>query len=120
MTEREIKILTDRLIPRPQKIEFRDGNEFLICDNCMVTLKLPRDAENCAALAGKADEEKTPRFTDPLHAIAVIYEILGENERAIETYGRMIACIKDEWGYKDGDAAVLEVEREIARISKEK
>ena len=68
----------------------------------------------------KADEEKTPRFTDPLHAIAVIYEILGENERAIETYGRMIACIKDEWGYKDGDAAVLEVESEIARISKEK
>ncbi len=53
MTEREIKILTDRLIPRPQKIEFRDGNEFLICDSCMVTLKLQRDAGNCAALAGK-------------------------------------------------------------------
>ena len=59
-----------------------------------------------------------PRFTDALHGIAIIYEILGEREKAIETYDRMISCIKDEWGYKDEDAAVIEVEREKKRLMK--
>lgn len=65
-----------------------------------------------------ADEDKKPRYTDPLEGIAVIYEILGEREAAIKTYDRMIACIKDEWGYKDEDAAVLEVERKKKRLEK--
>jgi hypothetical protein len=30
----------------------------------------------------------------------------------------MIACIKDEWGYKDEDAAVVEVERKMKRLQK--
>ena len=30
----------------------------------------------------------------------------------------MIACIKDEWGYKDEDAAVVEVEREKRKLLK--
>lgn len=66
----------------------------------------------------RADEDKKPRFTDALHAISLIYEMLGDYERAIETYDRMVACIKDEWGYKDGDAALLEVEREKSRLQK--
>ena len=57
-----------------------------------------------------------PRFTDALESIAIIYEILGEREKAIEAYDRMIACIKEEWGYKDEDAAVLEVERGKKRL----
>ena len=28
----------------------------------------------------------------------------------------MIACIKEEWGYADSDAAVIEVERERNRL----
>ena len=64
----------------------------------------------------KVEESKKPRFTDPLQGIAIIYEILGERAKALETYDRMIACIKDEWGYKDEDAAVLEVEREKRRL----
>ncbi|MBQ4097193.1 MAG: tetratricopeptide repeat protein, partial [Clostridia bacterium] len=63
-----------------------------------------------------ADEGKKPRYTDPLHGIATIYVIIGEKEKAIETYDRMIACIKDEWGYKDEDAAVVEVEREKRKL----
>ena len=63
-----------------------------------------------------AGENKKPRFTDPLEGIATIYEIRGERERAIEAYDRMIACIKDEWGYKDDDAAVTEVERKRNRL----
>ena len=58
----------------------------------------------------KADENKKPRYTDPLHGIALIYGIMGKTEKAIETYDRMIACIKDEWGYREEDAAVIEVE----------
>ncbi len=64
------------------------------------------------------DEKKKPRFTDALHGIAIIYEILGEREKAVQTYDRMIACIKDEWGYKDEDAAVMEVERKKKRLMK--
>jgi len=66
----------------------------------------------------QADADKLPRYTDALHGMALIHEILGEDKKAIETYDRMIACIKDEWGYTDGDAAVIEVEREKARIMK--
>lgn len=63
-----------------------------------------------------ADEAKKPRYTDALHGIATIYEIVGETQKAIETYDRMIACIKDEWGYKDEDAAVTEVERKKRKL----
>ena len=63
-----------------------------------------------------ADEQQKPRYTDPLHGIATIYEIMGDKQKAIETYDRMIACIKDEWGYKDEDAAVVEVERQKKRL----
>ena len=63
-----------------------------------------------------ADEQQKPRYTDPLHGIATIYEIMGDKARALETYDRMIVCIKDEWGYKDEDAAVVEVERQKKRL----
>lgn len=62
------------------------------------------------------EESKKPRFTDALHGIATIYEIMGDKARAVETYDRMIECIKNEWGYRDGDAAVVEVERKKKRL----
>ena len=65
------------------------------------------------------DGDKRPRYTDALQGIAIIYEILGNKEKAIETYDRMIACIKEEWGYADSDAAVIEVERERNRLLNE-
>ena len=58
-----------------------------------------------------ADQDNKPRYTDALDGLATIYTILGEKAKAIETYDRMIACIRDEWGYKEEDAAVTEVER---------
>ena len=82
-----------------------------------------KKCEYCKAIdyyerSWRADEDKLPRYTDALHAIATIYKILGDVEKAEETYDRMISCIKDEWGYKDGDAAVTEVEREKALLKK--
>ena len=61
-------------------------------------------------LSWAAEQDRKPRYTDALHGIAIIYQIMGEKGKAIATYDRMISCIKDEWGYKDEDAAVIEVE----------
>ncbi len=63
-----------------------------------------------------ADENKKPRYTDALDGIATIYEIIDDKIKAIETYDRMITCIKEEWGYKDEDAAVIEVERKKKKL----
>ncbi len=62
------------------------------------------------------NSDQRPRYTDALQGIAIIYEILGNKEKALETYDRMIRCIKEEWGYADTDAAVTEVERERNRL----
>ena len=63
--------------------------------------------------------DQRPRYTDALHGIATIYEIMGKKDKAIETYERMITSIKEEWGYADSDAAVIEVERERNRLLNE-
>lgn len=65
------------------------------------------------------NNDQRPRYTDALHGIATIYEILGNKEKAIETYDRMIQCIKEEWGYADTDAAVVEVARDRNRLLSE-
>ena len=66
----------------------------------------------------EADQSNKPRYTDALEGIAVIYTIVGERQKAIETYDRMITCIKEEWGYKEDDAAVIEVERKKNNLQK--
>ena len=63
------------------------------------------------------EEDKKPRYTDALEAIAIIYTILGDREKAASTYDRMIDCIKEEWGYSEEDAAVLEVKRKKEQLS---
>ena len=63
--------------------------------------------------------DNRPRYTDALQGIATIYEIIGNKDKAIETYDRMILCIKEEWGYADTDAAVTEIERQRARLIKQ-
>ena len=59
----------------------------------------------------EAEKSQTPRFTDALDGLATIYVIMNNPDKAIETYDRMITCLKSEWGYKDDDAAVIDVER---------
>lgn len=66
------------------------------------------------------EANKKPRFTDALDGIASIYSILNENEKAVKTYDRIIACLKDEWGYKDDDTAIIDAKKkreEIRRAS---
>ena len=106
----------DAIMAEAEK-EFGENNDFLFeCAQYYARKCEYNKAIACYEACWKAEESKKPRFTDPLQGIAIIYEILGEREKALETYNRMIACIKDEWGYKDEDAAVLEVEREKKRL----
>ena len=64
------------------------------------------------------ESNQKPRFTDALDGIATIYVIMNNVDKAIETYDRLIACLKSEWGYKDDDAAVTEVERKKKALRK--
>lgn len=63
-----------------------------------------------------SEEDKKPRYTDALQGIALIYEILGQREKTVETYDRWINCLREEWGFAADDRAVVETEREKARV----
>ncbi len=63
-----------------------------------------------------AEEDRKPRFTDALQSIAIIQEIRGEYAKAADTYDRLIASIKEEWGYAEDDVAVRQTEREKQRV----
>ena len=64
------------------------------------------------------ERDHKPRFTDALDGIATIYVIMNNVDKAIETYDRLIACLKSEWGYKDDDSAVIGVERKKKALRK--
>lgn len=45
--------------------------------------------------------EKKPRYIDALQAIADVYAIMGDYQKAAETYDRIIKCQKEEWHMVD-------------------
>ena len=97
------------------EIQFRDDKGFLFEKAQYYVRKCAYEkAIEYYELSWNSDQR--PRYTDALHGIATIYEILGNKEKAIETYDRMILCIKEEWGYTDTDAAITEVVRERNRL----
>ncbi|MBQ9145041.1 MAG: helix-turn-helix domain-containing protein [Clostridia bacterium] len=57
----------------------------------------------------QVEETCKPRFTDTLQGIAKIYGIMGETQKVIHTYDRIIDVLKEEWGYKEEDIIVKEV-----------
>ena len=71
-------------------------------------------------LSWDLEVSKKPRYTDALEAIAIIYEIQKEYEKAISTYRRLIACLKGEWGYSDDDSIVIQVNQTIQKIENKK
>lgn len=62
-----------------------------------------------------ADANNKPRYTDALEGIATIHEIRGDYAKAAETQGRILALLREEWGFTD-ETAVLETEQEIKRL----
>ena len=62
------------------------------------------------------EENNKPRYTDALCSIALIYQILGDKENAIATYDRILACLRDEWGYSKEDKPYIEIETDKAKL----
>lgn len=47
--------------------------------------------------------DEKPRYYDPLHGIALIYEIQGKYEKAVKTYDRILQNLKEEWKFIEGE-----------------
>ncbi|MBQ2902708.1 MAG: helix-turn-helix domain-containing protein [Agathobacter sp.] len=47
--------------------------------------------------------DEKPRFYDPLHGIALIYEIQGRYADAIKTYDRIVQNLAEEWNFTEGE-----------------
>ena len=65
-----------------------------------------------------AESDKKPRYTDALEGIATVYLIKNDTEKAIQTYDRLIDCLKSEWGCKDDDAVVIDALRKKKALIK--
>lgn len=80
-----------------------------------------RLAKRCAYPEAIALYEKAlalssrPRFTDPVNAIAQLYEIQGQYEKAIEFYQKEIELVREDWNETQGEA-IDELLRNIARL----
>ena len=68
----------------------------------------------------KAEEDKKPRFTDALESIAMIYNILGDKEKCLEAYDRMLKCLKEEWNTSEDDMAYVETLADRNAVAKKK
>lgn len=64
-------------------------------------------------------ESQKPRFTDALQGIAVIYEIIGQYQKAAAVYDRILDNLKNEWGFTE-EAPVQEAEQEKRRLLQKK
>ena len=47
--------------------------------------------------------DEKPRYYDPLHGIALIYEIQGKYEKAVKVYDRILQNLKEEWKFIEGE-----------------
>lgn len=80
-----------------------------------------RLAKRCAYAEAVALYEKAlelaprPRFTDPVNAIAQLYEIQEQYEKAIEFYQKEIELVREDWNETQGEA-IDEPLRNIARL----
>ena len=62
-----------------------------------------------------ANTKRKPRFQDELQGIAEIYEIMGDYVNAANTYDRIIALLRDEWGMTE-ETALKDAQSEKARL----
>ncbi len=67
-------------------------------------------------LSWEKEDGSKPRFTDALEGIATIYVIIGKNEKAIQTYDRIIKCLKEEWDFADDDIRIAEIENKKGQL----
>lgn len=53
-------------------------------------------------------DNKRPRYSDALLGIINIYDIMGEIDKEIDTYDRLLKLYKEEWKMSDDEVTVLE------------
>ena len=70
--------------------------------------------------AWELGENNKPRFTDALESIAMIYNILGDKEKCLEAYDRMLKCLKDEWNMAEDDMEYVETLADRNAVAKRK
>jgi len=59
--------------------------------------------------------QASPKFTDPPEAMAHIYEILGDTEKAVDCYKLQLKMMREEWGIIAGEE-VDQANRSIERL----
>ena len=64
-----------------------------------------------------AEEANKPRYTDALYGIARIYNILGDKDKVLSTYDRILDVLKKEWGFREDDRLITETIREKSKIA---
>lgn len=77
------------------------------------------DYEKAIALyerSWKAEENCKPRYSDTLYGIVKIYDILGEKDKVVATYNRILDNLKNEWNISEEDSLFVKTEREKNRI----
>lgn len=72
-------------------------------------------AIRCYEASYASEENRKPRYTDALLAIAAIHEIRGDCRKAADTQRRILDALKNEWGLTE-ETVVRETEREIDRL----
>ena len=81
----------------------------------LIEKKYPSKRQFCKAyilaVGGIVNDEEIRKMANRISQIT-------KGAKAIQTYDRMIACCKDEWGYRDEDAAIIEIERDKKRLMK--
>jgi len=61
------------------------------------------------------EAQASPKYVDPPGAMAHIYEILGDTEKAVECYKLQLKMMREEWGIIAGEE-VDEAKRSIERL----
>ena len=57
--------------------------------------------------------DEQPRYYDPLHGIAIIYEIQEKYKEAVKTYDRILKNLAEEWKFTEGEPVrVIQEERQ--------
>lgn len=67
-----------------------------------------------------ANEPRKPRYIDNYQGIADIYEIMGNYEKAADTYGRTIDLLQNEWGMNEECLLTAAKEERVRLLEKAK
>jgi len=102
-----------------QEIEekYADGKEAWLVQMALAERETERqNYEKAIAHYEKAMEvQASPKFTDPPQSMAHIYEILGDNEKAVECYKLELKMSREEWGIIAGEE-VDRAKRDMERL----